>query len=58
MVLNLQLLPSSHKVGNTMVFILQLAATWVNPMCLVVKYMVYGTNLLLCLPDFLRAERF
>ena len=52
MVLNLQLLPSSHKVGNTMVFILQLAATWVNPMCLVVKYMVYGTNLLLCLPDF------
>lgn len=58
MVLNLQLLPSSHKVVNTMVFIPQLAAAWVNPMCLVVKYMVYGTNLLLCLPDFLRAERF
>ena len=58
MILNLQLLPSSYNVGNTMEFIPQLAATCVHPMCLVVKYMVYGTNLLLCLPDFLRAERF
>ena len=58
MILNLQLLPSSYKVGNTMEFIPQLAATWVNPMYLVVKYMVYGTNLLLCLPEFIRAERF
>ena len=52
MFLNFQLLPFSYKVDNTMEFILQLATAQFNHICLVVKYMAYGTILLLCLPDF------
>ena len=35
-----------------MEFILQLATAQFNHICLVVKYMAYGTILLLCFSDF------